>query len=539
MEDVVKSSDPQPPLPSKTTTKQIPRWYTTTRKVNSNTSSISKDSLGLLKDDSTPVLSSILKDGRDGRRKSLPLPSSFSSSLKTKFPSNNPITVTSRQQLLISKYLFTRKHKETDPAANSTLLRSLLSGEPKVFPKPNKVKSSTMEMLEKWTTERRKNLYIRENSAWSSCIDKSLKRKMEKWEKARARRRQRSIEQETKASSISSSNSEDLRQHLTSPVTYSPLQASHSMSPSLLSPINPFLFPTAAANTLSLHTSPLVYPTSFLSSYPYLTAATLPYVQATTVLPQVTPPSLNPPSIFGGAATLAAAPVTTATPVLSRNGQMYPSTHYAGSVMTDSSIQMANSRKRSSSSQKTSSSSSSISSLLKQEQEMPSTVPKRQRLTTVSPSSSYMDDRSDGEEERTPPPSSSSRRDGELWQFLLDLLLSNIHSDWIQWSPQVTMEFTIKKPKDVARLWNTYVGSETDSKDTTKFKHALGFCLRKSPPIMYSVEGKPHTYKFSQSVLYYINMRYTQQLEGDFISKKLNTDNNREMSRSREVLVVD
>lgn len=537
VEDVVKSADHH--QPSKTPSKQpIPRWVAVKQKVSTGLSA-SKDPLSLLKDDGTPVLSSILKSGKDGRRKSLPLPSALppSQTLKAKpSPSSNPITVSSRQQLLISKYLFTRKHKETDPAANSNLLRQLLSGEPKVFPKPDKSKGSTTEMLENWTLQRRKNLFLKENSDWSSSIDKALKRKLVKWEKARAKRKQRIAEQqEIKTPSVSSANPEDLRQQLTSPLTYSPLQQSHTHSPSLLSPINPFMFPNATAGALSLHTPPLVYPTSYLSSYPFLTTA-LPFVQ-TTVLPQLTQHSTN---LFGGIAV----PATTTAPVVPRNGQnmtqAFYSSPYCGPVMADSSSQtpLSIGHKRTSSSQRLVSSNSSISSLLKQEPGSPP-LTKRQRLNTVSPSSSYMDDRSDGEEERIPTPSTSSSRDGELWQFLLDLLLSNIHSDWIQWNPQVTMEFTIKRPKDVARLWNTYIRSESNTKDSSNFKRALSFCLQKSPPILFRVEGKPHAYRFSQSVLYYINMRYTQQIEGEFIAKNLDADKNSEMSRSREVLVVD
>lgn len=557
--------------------KPIPRWFTTKQKV-------SLKNTNLLKEDGSPLPNGILH-----RRLSLPAhPSPLPPPQHIKTKHSASVSISNRQQLLISKYLFTRKHRDSDPASNSSMLRQLLQEKPKEFPKPDTSAGSPSDMIQKWTIQRRKDLFVKENSDWSANIQDTLSRKMAKWERLRQKRQQTLIEKEIKEevhspspslSSIGAASSTDsLRQQLLSYST--PPQHSPSLSStSLLQPpqVNPFLLaPSNGGGALPLATPSIIYPTSFLqSSYPFLTA--LPYMQTVLSPPQTSPTSLilapTVPSIV-----TPTAPVTNTTlqqqvttlqqpsplqvkTTSANNGLLhrpYSSTNtnqisYSNSGSTTPYL-IANSTTSSNTSTRkagkkhtishtpssptpsssTSSSSSYISSLLRQDTScLPET--KKRKIVPM--------DRSDGEDERSMSPllSASLPDNSNLWQFLLDLLLMNTHSECIQWNPHVTLEFEIKRPKEVAKLWNNYI-CNGNLKDYSKFSQALEYCCLKSPPVLYKVEnGRPCVYRFSHSVLYYISMRYNQQAQNnEFTTSSGKLDQTRrKLSRSREVLVVD
>lgn len=502
------SSSPSPKC--RLNNKPIPRWFTTKQKVSNSTN--------LLKEDWHS--SSILH-----RRLSLPPHIALPPAQLIKTKQSSSVSVSNRQQLLISKYLFTRRHKATDPAGNSTLLRQLLQQEPKQFPKPDMSKGSPSDLIEKGTFQRRKDLFVEENSEWSINVKGLLSQKVAKWKRLHAKRKQTLIEKESERVLSSSTSTDAIRQHLSNSLSYSTnsIQPSLSLTTPQMSTVNQFMLPSTSP--LPLATSSIIYPTSFLSSYPFLT--TVPYVQ--------TAPSSNlflasnVPSVV----TPTTSVTTSVTPNSYVNDTQKSVPHSSPLVLHSANTRTG--KKHTSSSSQPTGSNSFLSSLLKQELDstlLPDAKKRKSVMTNL-----FAGERSDGEEERSHSP--QSPREGELWKFLLDLLLLNSHSDYIQWNPYVTMEFEIKRPKEIAQLWSSYLGNSSTSisKDSANFKHGLDFCCTKTPPVLHPVNnGKPHVYRFNHSVLYYINMRYTQQ---NIFTKASQLDDTREMSGSREVLVVD
>ena len=539
------------PPQHKSSNKTIPRWIIKKQKVSNGLNN------KLRQENGAPVPASILK-----RRLSLPphLTLPPPQHLKTK-PYTNNINITARHQMLISKYLFSRKHRESPEARNATQLKRLLLEKPKVFPKPDTTsKDSPMRLLNEMTFKRRKDLYFEENEEWSQQMEKFLSQRVKKWERLRLKRQQAIIkkekeeqQREIKMASADSSGVEGvLRQQLVTPLHYP--TDSLSVQPSVMSNVNPYLLPST--NSLQLGPTSLMYPSPLLSTYPYLTlpiTSSLAYYLPTMLPQQATPSNLYVVSNGSTVVTTSAANITTSprtqngysdcntsklkaslistmtTPTINsfsqshhisnpKIGQKRPHTHYTTSTPSPPTNNYSH-----------------ISSLLKKE---PSSPPlKRSRVIT----SAVMDDRSDGEEstcEGQSPAFPEEQQQTQLWQFLLDLLLSNTNSDYIQWNPYATMEFLIKEPKEVAKLWSSFLGEK--SMDYVKFRRALHYYCTKSPPILYPVENRQNAYRFSHSVLYYINMRYSQHFQSSVSTTKTNSlSKGRDVSGSREVLVVD
>lgn len=486
----------------------------------------------MFQENGSPIPASILR-----RRLSLPphLTLPPAQHIKGKTAPGMPLNVGARQQLLISKYLFTRKHKESNTGEDK-LLRKLLQEKPKKLPTPDPGKNTTVKMMNQWTFQRRKNLFVEESGDWSSQINKVLERKMSKWKQAKVRKHEAMMlkreEKEREARetppqppTVSTSIHQQLPMTLFCQ-TASSLPLATPMTAPLIN-TNPYL------SHLSLSANPIVYPSStLLPSYPFFTA--LPYVP--TLIPQVHSNLYNLPSA------VTTPPCIVSAPQNFPNGKTLPSTT---SVPLSPIVTSAAGQKRKphtysympppNGATPSYQTNNTVASLLKQEPVTPPT--KQPRL--AAPKTAATDERSDGEEsvfEGQYSPMSPRENKVPLWQFLLDLLLSNTHSDCIQWNPYMTMEFEIKKPKEVARLWKSFMCDE--SADYAKFRQILNYYCTKSPPTLYpSKGGRKYVYRFSHSVLYYINMKYSQQLPSAATSSPLS--NSRDVSGSHEVLVVD
>ncbi len=126
-----------------------------------------------------------------------------------------------------------------------------------------------------------------------------------------------------------------------------------------------------------------------------------------------------------------------------------------------------------------------------------------------------------------------------LWKFLLELLLSNAYSHIIGWTRIHSLEFQLKQPKEVAKLWSSYKSDR--SIDYGRFRKGLQFYCTKEQPILNSiVSGEEEIYCFSSSMLYYINNRYSQLQRTELsVLNSSNLQSSREMCGSQEVLVVD
>ncbi len=125
-----------------------------------------------------------------------------------------------------------------------------------------------------------------------------------------------------------------------------------------------------------------------------------------------------------------------------------------------------------------------------------------------------------------------------LWKFLLELLLSNSYSHLIDWSRIHSLEFEVKQPKEIAKLWSIYKADT--SIDYNRYEKVLEYYCTKSQPILNSVSGRADGYRFSSSMLYYINNRYSQLQRSDLsVLNSSNLERSRELCGSQEVLVVD
>lgn len=121
---------------------------------------------------------------------------------------------------------------------------------------------------------------------------------------------------------------------------------------------------------------------------------------------------------------------------------------------------------------------------------------------------------------------------------MLELLLSNSYSQLIDWSQIHSLEFQVKQPKEVAKLWSSYKSDR--SIDYSRFRKALQYYCTKEQPILNSVSGKEEVYRFSSSMLYYINNRYSQLQRNELsVLNSSNLERSREICGSQEVLVVD
>ena len=487
----------------------------------------------MYQENGTPIPPSILK-----RRLSLPPHLSLPPAQHIK-GKTAPVHVSSRQQILISKYLFTRKYKETnssDVCSNSKLLRQLLQEKPKKF--NQSPDSNSAKMINQWIFQRRKDLFMEENSNWSVQINKVLEQKMSRWKKMKAKRKEALMIKKAEEERLAKT---ELTNNNTTTTTTSSLhqQLSNALSLPLSSPLLPSINPF-----MSLNANPLVYgpASSFLPSYPFLT--TLPYV-STIVPPQVTV-SATPSSNFFFPSNLTTPSGIITVPINGYANKSYtqtvttvPSTVVMSSSSVPTDVSATPGRKRSRPSTYSyvptaTPMSPYVNGTTLQE---PGTPPKKQPKMATP-----IDDRSDGEdsmfEGQYSPVVSPRENKIQLWQFLLDLLLSSNYSDYIQWNPYMSMEFEIKKPKEVAKLWKATVCD--DSADFAKFREILQYYCKKSPPILHSDKGgKPYVYRFNHTVLYYISMRYSQQVQNSTNSLPSTATRDNINGSSQEVLVVD
>jgi hypothetical protein len=522
-----KNKDVVPQLPPSVKIK--PRWTVLKHKVTNGLTS------GLYKDDGTPVPTSVLR-----RRLSLPPHLTTSSTQPSTKSRATPPTTGHYQQLLLNKQLF--KQKNNNKSTEPTQLKKLLQEKKKIFPAVDKSEGSTFSMLEDWTKERRKNLFVNEGKMWSDGMNKVLARKNVKWRKIQDEKEAVALarQEQERRNRGSSCESDGVRQYQMATTSL------YKQQPSPL-PLNPSP-PTISApfyGSLPFGTPPLLYPAPFIQSFhqPFIN----PYIP--TIIPQVPPSPLSPNILL----TTRVPPTTLQSQVISTTPMKPQTTQYINGateiIHRNNSLPKVpiGKRSRSNSIVTTKSSHSNIVSLLQQKQELDPPPVKLSRTTTPN---SIMDDQSDDDEESS---SSAESRYGPLpsqegqlplWQFLLDLLLNNSHSDYIQWDPYTTLQFEIRRPKEVVKLWRGALKDE--SADFSCFKRILNYYCVKSPPILYSIKENAFVFRYSHSVMYYINMRYSQQLQNSLTTSITNTltrSSTRDISTSsgssHEVLVVD
>ena len=90
----------------------------------------------------------------------------------------------------------------------------------------------------------------------------------------------------------------------------------------------------------------------------------------------------------------------------------------------------------------------------------------------------------------------------QLWQFLLDMLLTPDKSFMIQWTGN-EYEFTILQPDDIAAMWGERKGKPRMNYD--KLSRGLRYYYSKG--IMDKVPGKKLTFKFTCNVEDYVRTR--------------------------------
>ena len=87
----------------------------------------------------------------------------------------------------------------------------------------------------------------------------------------------------------------------------------------------------------------------------------------------------------------------------------------------------------------------------------------------------------------------------QLWEFLLDLLLTPNHGSIIQWTGN-EYEFNIVNPEAVVRLW----GAHKNKPQMTYDKMSRSLRYYYSQGIMDKVPGKRYTFKFAFDIQKYI-----------------------------------
>ena len=97
----------------------------------------------------------------------------------------------------------------------------------------------------------------------------------------------------------------------------------------------------------------------------------------------------------------------------------------------------------------------------------------------------------------------------QLWQFLLDLLLTGNCSHLIQWTDcsEERYEFTIHQPAEVALLW----GKCTNNSAMNYDKLARGLRYYYSKGIIDKVEGKKLTFRYNDFARSYVQQRCSRQ----------------------------
>ena len=95
----------------------------------------------------------------------------------------------------------------------------------------------------------------------------------------------------------------------------------------------------------------------------------------------------------------------------------------------------------------------------------------------------------------------------QLWQFLLDLLLSPDKQHMIQWTGN-GYEFRILAPEDIAKLW----GARKNKPRMNYDKLSRGLRYYYSKGIMDKVPGKKLTFKYTCDVQHYVRSRNIQAM---------------------------
>ena len=108
-----------------------------------------------------------------------------------------------------------------------------------------------------------------------------------------------------------------------------------------------------------------------------------------------------------------------------------------------------------------------------------------------------------------PPLVPAGRGPIQLWQFLLDLLLSPDKQNMINWTRN-GYEFCILQPEEIAKLWGARKSKPRMNYD--KLSRGLRYYYNKG--IMDKVQGKKLTFKYTCDVHNYIRTRNTQTQGG-------------------------
>lgn len=103
------------------------------------------------------------------------------------------------------------------------------------------------------------------------------------------------------------------------------------------------------------------------------------------------------------------------------------------------------------------------------------------------------------------PPVPAGRGPIQLWQFLLDLLLSPDKRHLIDWTGN-GYEFRILQPEEIAKLW----GARKNKPRMNYDKLSRGLRYYYSKGIMDKVQGKKLTFKYTCDVQNYVRSRQSQ-----------------------------
>ena len=476
---------------------------------------------------------------------------------------------------MLSRYIFGRKGEHFPMKREPKLLRRLLQGQ-REMPKPTPNTQKSIKWFCDWVFQRRKSLFVDDNQEWSSHISSDLEKKLAKWERIRQKKlekmKQRAEEAErvrrSSLDSTASASSDIARQQQfnSSSTIFSNGSSPVPVQPPLFTAVNPYILPRPTTN-FALGT-PMMFQPSYLSSYPLLTPLPVNYLMSSSIGGTPNLVLVSNGSLGGSSTQTISGSIASKQPAASHLASSLTSSPIVSTPIASSSTisgggGMLGGRKRSNA-EKTC---SQISSLLLRKDSDP---PHTKVMRMVSSPSSLSDERSDGEDSNPEQVSSDSsgkylvhmwnffsvtvfcsviefssfclpteNDEGQLplWKFLLELLLSNSYSHLIEWSRIPSLEFHIKQPQEVAKLWSTHKADKC--LDYGKFKRAIYYYCTKDKPILNSAVGKADVYSFSSSMLYYINNRYSQMQKHKLSILNSNLSRSQDLSGSQEVLVVD
>ena len=92
-----------------------------------------------------------------------------------------------------------------------------------------------------------------------------------------------------------------------------------------------------------------------------------------------------------------------------------------------------------------------------------------------------------------------------LWQFLLELLVSEEDTSLLQWTDN-EFEFQITRPTELSQLWGQFAGGSAMTYD-----HFLaGLKCHFNQGIMSQVQGRKLTFRFAGHIRNYVQLRRSQ-----------------------------